>query len=202
MTRHATIAIPLGLLLAGCATASFEHATPRPPQAIPTLEGSYYRVRRGETLWRIAKSFGLEVNTLANANHLPSASALKAGQQLFIPLPPESNRFVWPVRGTPISPRSSKELLIRSQGDLVRASRSGQVAVATRRLSGVGNTVILDHFDGYLTVYAGLANILVTPGMRVRQGTPIGNLEGDPLYFEIRSGAVVKNAWPMLPRLD
>jgi len=72
------------------------------------------------------------------------------------------------------------------EGSFVRASRSGRVAVASPHLSGWGATVILDHGDGYATVYAALDQLLVAPGGAVAQGNPIGRLGQQPLYFEIR----------------
>ena len=187
------------LLVSGCASAPLEYLPP-PRQPLPTLQGSYHRVQRGETLWRIARSYGLEVNQLAAANRLPPSSPLKIEQQLFIPLPTETSRFLWPVRG---SIRSSGALhgvdIAAPSGNLVRASRSGRVAVATRQLSGWGKTVVLDHLDGYLTVYAGLDQLLVDPGAALRQGMPLGTVGSSAVHFEIRYGAKPKNALALLP---
>lgn len=73
------------------------------------------------------------------------------------------------------------------------------MAVATRRLSGWGSTIILDHLDGYLTVYSGLDRILVSPGSTLRQGIPIGSIGPRTLYFEIRYGEATKNTLALLP---
>ena len=204
---EATVRFPRGLvcaaamlLLAGCATLPEERPLPPPQQAIPSLHGSYHHVRKGETLWRIARSYGLEVETLARANRLPSAGHLAVGQRLFIPLPPESARFLWPLRGSLRAAGGSQGLEIAAPaGSLVRASRTGRVAVSTRRLSGWGKTVVVDHMDGYLTIYAGLHQLLVEPGAAVRQGMPVGTLSSEPLHFEIRYGASLKNALTLLP---
>ena len=192
--------VGLGLSLASCATNQVNHvAAPRP--ALPTLQGSYHQVQSGETLWRIAHTYGLNPHTLAAANRLPSVSALTVGQQLFIPLPIESKQFLWPVRGMSHPSNVSRGVEIRATaGNLVRASRSGRVAVATQQLSGWGKTVVLDHLDGYVTIYAGLSQILVTPGMDLRQGTPLGSLQAQALHFEIRYGANPKNTIALLPR--
>jgi septal ring factor EnvC (AmiA/AmiB activator) len=81
----------------------------------------------------------------------------------------------------------------------VRASRTGRVAVAARHLQGLGPTVILDHGDGYVSVYAGLDQLLVSPGVRVEQGNPVGRLAGDPLYFEIRYQTRLSDPLRLLP---
>jgi len=166
----------------------------------PTLEGSFHRVRRGETLWRIAHSYGLDPNTLAAVNRIAPTAPLIPGQRLFIPLPKESAQFVWPVRGSVGTSSASRGVTIAAPpGSLVRAARSGHVAVATRHLSGWGTTVVVDHLDGYLSVYARLHQVLVSPGATLRQGTPLGNLGTRALHFEIRYCVTPRNTLALLP---
>ena len=188
----------LSFLVFSCGCASTRGSGQLPPQAIPPLHGSYHEVRPGDTLWRIAQCYGLEVDALAKANRLPSASQLNVGQHLFIPLPNDSDHFFWPILGS-IGPSSHGLEIAGAPGSLVRAARRGRVAVATRQLSGWGKTVILDHSDGYLTVYAGLDQLFVTPGSEVRQGAAVGSLGNRPLHFEIRFGSSSKNTITLLP---
>ena len=197
-----TIIHLIGLLLcAGCATDMDAVPAARTAQsALPQLQGSYHVVKRGETLWRIATAYGLEIPALAAANRLPSSRELKVGQKLFIPLPAETTRFLWPARGTVKSSGASHGIeIIAIPGSVVRASRSGRVTVATKHLSGWGKTVILDHFDGYLTIYSGMDQMLVGPGSMLRQGMPIGNLGSNALHFEIRFGDSPRNVLSLLP---
>ena len=186
------------LLIVGCASAPLHQAAAPPVREIPTLNGSYHQVQRGETLWRIAHSYGLDAKTLAAANRLSSAGQIAIGEQLFIPLPQETTQFLWPVRGSYSHASPGLEIDAPS-GSLVRASRSGRVAVATRQLSGWGKTVVLDHLDGYLSIYAGLDQLLVAPGTTLRQGIPLGVIGEHTLHFEIRYGSVPKNTLAMLP---
>jgi len=167
----------------------------------PPVDGSYYQVQPGETLWRIARDFGWNPQQLARVNKLSSSNRLKAGQTLFIPAPAETVRFLWPARGTvSMTDASNRSLRINApEGTLVRASRTGRVAVAAQQLDGFGKTVLLDHGDGYVTVYAGLDQILVSLGMAVRQGKPVGKLGREPLYFEIRQGARTSELLKLLP---
>ena len=186
-------------LATGCETVPISPvATSSAPP--PTLTGSFYRVRRGETLWRIAHTYGLDPDSLADANRLSPTAALIPGQRLFIPLPRESAQFVWPLRGSVGSSSAARGINIAAPpGSLVRASRSGRVAVATRHLSGWGTTVVIDHLDGYLSIYARLHQILVSPGSSLRQGTPLGSLGTRALHFEIRYGVTPKNTLSLLP---
>ena len=192
----------IGLLIVGCASAPVMHQAAAParqmPASLPTLDGSYHLVRPGETLWRIARSYGLEAKALATANRLPSAGQIDVGQKLFIPLPQETTQFLWPIRGS-FSHASPGLEIAAPAGSLVRASRSGRVAVAARQLSGWGKTVVVDHLDGYLSIYAGLDQLLVMPGARLRQGVPLGVVGERALHFEIRYGSAPKNTLALLP---
>ncbi len=76
------------------------------------------------------------------------------------------------------------------EGALVNCVCTGKVTRITW-LRGYGNTVIVDHQDGYYTVYAHLGTINVREGQIVAAGEPIGrvgqtgSLEGPRLHFEI-----------------
>ncbi len=52
--------------------------------------------------------------------------------------------------------------------------------------------MILDHGDGYFTVYGGLGNADVRVGDDIGRGAQIGDIGVDPgppeLYFEVRQG--------------
>jgi septal ring factor EnvC (AmiA/AmiB activator) len=77
------------------------------------------------------------------------------------------------------------------QGAKVHAVSDGVVRFA-EWFRGYGNLVILDHGDGYYTVYAHLAGIDVRVGQEVKTGQTIGvvgdtgSMEGASLYFEVR----------------
>ncbi len=200
MNRWVRVALGGALLSAtGCATTAVA-PTVRRPEATQALQGSYHQVRPGETLWRIARFYGLGVDHLMAANRLASAQHLRVGQRLFIPLPQESNRFLWPLRGSLHTTGGWGVVEIGAPpGSLIRASRGGRVALAARQLAGFGKTVVIDHLDGYLTVYSRLAQLLVSPGTRLRQGTPIGLLGAQALHFEIRQGVGSRDAVALLP---
>ena len=85
-----------------------------------------------------------------------------------------------------------KGLLIRARpGEEVRAIAAGRVVFADW-LRGFGNLLILDHGDGYLSLYAYNEALLKQIGDRVGSGEPIGTVgssggsEETGLYFEIR----------------
>ena len=164
-----------------------------------SLEGSYHMVRKGDTIWRISRLYGISPNTLASSNGLTDARQLNVGQRLFVSLAPESRSFFWPVIGSLRTSNDSGVDIQALSGSLVRASRSGRVAVAAQRLSGLGKTVVIDHGDGYVSIYSGLEKILVRPSLELRGGSPIGSIGSRALHFEIRYGTMAKNVLALLP---
>ncbi len=69
----------------------------------------------------------------------------------------------------------------------VRAVEEGRVAWADRHGS-YGLMVILDHGDGYFTVYASLASTDVRVGDHVSRGARIGVTGDTGLFFQVREG--------------
>ena len=76
-------------------------------------------------------------------------------------------------------------------GTPIQAAAAGVVEFIGR-MRGYGKLMIINHFGGFLTIYAHLDESRVERGARVRQGQVIatvgesGSLEGSKLHFEIR----------------
>lgn len=81
--------------------------------------------------------------------------------------------------------------LANSTGTPIVASKSGKV-VEARTMSGYGKTIIIDHGNGYQTLYAHNNSLSVQVGQTVKRGQEIakmgstGNSTGPHLHFEIR----------------
>jgi len=73
-------------------------------------------------------------------------------------------------------------------GTDVKAVAGGEVALIYF-LPGYGNLIILNHYDGYRTVYAHLSEILVSQGQTVEEGQVIArssdSIAGSVLHFEV-----------------
>lgn len=126
-------------------------------------------------------------------------------------LPKGDTPFVWPVPGGVLSdfgPRGATHhdgIDIGSPvGTPVHAARAGRVIYADS-LRGYGNLVILEHDDGYATVYAHNKANRAAPGDEVRQGEVIaevgdtGTATAPNLHFEIRKDNVARNPRFYLP---
>lgn len=105
----ATLVIVLG---SGCvhAPASAPPASVKlsPEHIEPELITVHYRVKAGETLYRIAKAYGLTVEELMAANGIADARALAVGTELSIPgaeheqpVPPPEIGALQPAEDTP-----------------------------------------------------------------------------------------------------
>ena len=99
------------------------------------------------------------------------------------------NRFGAPREGGGLS---WKGLFIRAaEGTVVKAIAAGQV-VFSEWLRGFGNLIIVDHGEGYMSLYSNNESLYKQVGDRVQPGDAIatvGNSGGQPdtgLYFEMR----------------
>ncbi len=90
-------------------------------------------------------------------------------------------------------------------GDLVWAADAGVVVFAGWSTGGYGNMVMIDHGNGYQTVYGHLSAVNTSCGQSVYAGNLIGaigstgNSTGSHLHFEIRYFGQFINPWQVLP---
>ncbi|WP_456459716.1 LysM peptidoglycan-binding domain-containing protein [Desulfurobacterium sp.] len=165
----------------------------------------YYRVRRGDSIGKIAKKFGVSVRSIIRVNHIRKPYLIRPGQRLKILVGYKDrlalNRpieFKMPLDGqidTTIRAKGYKGIfIIAPPGEPVKAAEVGIVKFAgkdDKLLKKYGNVIILEHPQGYTTIYASLGRIDVKPGQLVHRGEVIGTsgISGDwgrsGLYFEI-----------------
>jgi murein DD-endopeptidase MepM/ murein hydrolase activator NlpD len=118
--------------------------------------------------------------------------------------------FIWPTGNHYLSGYdfSSSHLAIDIAAGLgapVYASDSGVVVTAGWNSSGYGYVIMIDHGNGYSTVYGHLSQYNVSLCQGVTQGQLIGlagstgNSTGAHLHFEIRLNGGYVNPWSVLP---
>lgn len=169
--------------------------------------GMTHRVARGETLWSLASRYQVSVEQLMVVNQIQDPDSIWDGQDLIIAVTDQvqpvtaqgpEQTFSWPLTGkitSPFGPRGNEFHhgldIAGEMGEIIKAAQSGRVD-SLGYLPFYGETVIIDHGDGYQTLYAHLSKYLVKPGDVVEEGQGIaqvgstGRSTGPHLHFEVR----------------
>lgn len=146
-------------------------------------KGLTYTVKSGDSLWKIANSYGISVDKLKSANNLKS-DVLSIGQKLLIPVSDVS------VEETPNEPSSGVSYVVVSGDNLYSIANKYGVSVDDiKKLNNLSSNVLkigqvlkipgTDQFVTY-TVKSGdsLWKIANTYGVSVNELKNINNLEG------------------------
>ncbi|MBQ7245086.1 MAG: M23 family metallopeptidase [Alphaproteobacteria bacterium] len=118
-----------------------------------------------------------------------------------------ASKFSWPLRGKILSGFGSKPNglvndginIAGTKGAKVMAAENGFVAYAGNEVKGMGNLIIIQHSDGFMTVYAHMDTMSVRRGATVVVGQKIGTVgqsgkvDRPQLHFEIRKGTRAYN---------
>lgn len=233
--------------------------------------GGTYTVKPGDSLARIAKATGSDIDQLKAANGL-TAATIRVGQVLRLPgapadpsdnvktasipankapavipakatpavakveayKPPVANQSVseaaakggdadapdqtgigkyrWPVRGAVIAGYGANVDGNRNDGiDIsvpsgtpIKAAENGVVIYAGNGLKQLGNTVLVRHNDGTVTVYGNADTLNVTRGQKVQRGQTLaasgmsGSAKRPQVHFEVRKDATPVNPMTFL----
>ena len=197
---------------------------------IPPEEGVVHKVAVGENIYSIAKKYDVSAQNIVNfpMNDFLDLEnfTLAVGQYLFVPggkvvekqVPTTSrfvsqiqagtrgsSNFIWPASGIitqyPVWYHMALDIA-NPAAPAILAADSGTVSYAGCLSWGYGCYVIIDHDNGYQTLYAHLSQIYVSTEKgknQVNQGQPIGKMgstgrsTGIHLHFEIRSGGQLLN---------
>lgn len=100
----------------------------------------------------------------------------------------------WPAKGKIIqgfTPATKGIDIAGNSGDPIESAANGKVIFAGDGPRGLGNLVILEHTDGFITAYAHNKTLLVKEGQVVKRGTKIAEMgQSDTtsvrLHFEVR----------------
>lgn len=117
-----------------------------------------------------------------------------------------TGRFAWPAEGGYISSERGERWgrlhngidIAQPDGPAIKSADHG-VVKAAGAAGTFGNRVVVDHKNGYETIYAHLSSIDVKPGQKVPKGTKLGNMgstgrsTGVHLHFEVSLKGITKN---------
>ncbi|SCB56912.1 Murein DD-endopeptidase MepM and murein hydrolase activator NlpD, contain LysM domain [Rhizobium aethiopicum] len=237
----------------------------------PKAPGGSYVVKQGDSLAKIARTTGTNIDDLKAANNL-TANSLRVGQALKIPngssdtiktasIPaekaepkpvdpapaqqtaavqpapykapvatqtvdeveksdvssdaPESTgigKYRWPVRGQVIAAYGANVNGNRNdgidisvpQGTPIKAAENGVVIYAGNGLKELGNTVLVRHDDGTVTVYGNADTLSVARGQKIQRGQTVavsgmsGDVKQPQVHFEVRKDASPVNPMTFL----
>lgn len=123
-----------------------------------------------------------------------------------------SGKFIWPVVGAKLSDyfgmrwgKMHKGVDITGNRNILAAD-NGVVTYTGNKGDGYGNKVIIDHKNGYVTIYGHLSKIETSNGKIVEKGEKIGIMgstgdsTGVHLHFEIQRNGVAENPLKFLSR--
>ncbi|MDR2079415.1 MAG: LysM peptidoglycan-binding domain-containing M23 family metallopeptidase [Treponema sp.] len=166
-----------------------------------------HRVVQGETLYSLARRYGLTLQALRELNGLSAAYVLKAGDRLRVPagearpaanpgntVPRETGEEVrtivtrtvdasvrWPVTAKEVSYMTGKlygVILAGERSESVKSLTRGTV-VSAGPYRGFGRVAIVQMTGGYLYVYGGCESLSVKEGDSVVPGAELGKLGVD-----------------------
>jgi murein DD-endopeptidase MepM/ murein hydrolase activator NlpD len=112
-------------------------------------------------------------------------------------------KYRWPVRGAVIAAYGANVNGSRNdgidisvpQGTPIKAAENGVVIYAGNGLKELGNTVLVRHDDGTVTVYGNADTLSVTRGQKIQRGQTVavsgmsGNVKQPQVHFEVRKDA-------------
>jgi murein DD-endopeptidase MepM/ murein hydrolase activator NlpD len=196
------------------------------------VDGVYHQVGGADTLEAIAAAYKVEPAAIIGypLNNLdPENPQISAGQWLIVPggtkpyvprtvvayngpIPEEANKgtgaFGWPTAGQITQGYWDRHRALDIgtwEGAPVVAADSGYVVAAGWDDSGYGRMVVIDHGNGFQTLYAHMQVYYVKVGDSVAKGEQIGevgttgNSSGPHLHFEVRQNGVQRNPFGFLP---
>jgi murein DD-endopeptidase MepM/ murein hydrolase activator NlpD len=197
------------------------------------VDGVYHTVAKGETLANVAAKYKVEPEAIAlyPGNNLAEPYELTADQKLIVPggVKPYVPRTVTTYQSTgsatragatgtgqlawPMSGRISQGYweghraidISAPRGTSILAADGGTVVAAHYSNVGYGRMVVVDHGNGYQTLYAHMDAFYVEVGQAVTKAQVIGkcgstgNSTGPHLHFEVRKGGVQLNPYSFLP---
>jgi murein DD-endopeptidase MepM/ murein hydrolase activator NlpD len=168
--------------------------------------GVYHTVERHQALWRICKTYGVDMDMVATINGIKDKNKIAVGQRIFIPgakkvlkvgiyiedvtartrtstVKYEKGKFLWPVEGqiTGTFGKDSKKKhkgidIYAPLGTPIRAADKGKVVYSDNKVRGYGNLIIIEHKDSFFTIYAHNQVNLVQEEVRVERGDVIARV--------------------------
>ena len=224
LNENSTIYTGMKLLIGGSKVSEKSGRAEEPELKRSDDQEEYitYTVKKGDTVFSIAKKADASVKTVQGMNGLNDNTKLYRGMKLKIPsakkisiskgnLPekrPVSSKplFLWPLKKVKGCSRDGKDgvkaigvFIKGNPGSDVIASEDG-VVKKVGYMRGYGMYIVVKHEKSYITVYSNLMQVDVKAGDTVEKGGRIGNISDDmTLHFQIDRRGKPENHQDFLP---
>jgi murein DD-endopeptidase MepM/ murein hydrolase activator NlpD len=171
----------------------------------------YYRVKKGDTSYSIARYHGMSAAEFFATNNLKPEAPLSV--DTIVKVKSNYNNinsqkasaivkdgFIWPVVGRLIAsfgPHNSGTTneginIAAKVGTNIKATQDGIVIYAGNALKNYGNIILIQHDNSWVSAYAHVDSIIVEKGSKVKKGEVIAKVGNFPdkgqsqLHFELR----------------
>lgn len=189
------------------------------------VSGLMHTVTEGDSLSYVALVYGVSPEAIAGFNDMADPTLLQVGQKLVVPggkiqmarggsarggrsVGPTGS-FQWPAAGgisQYFGENGHSGIDIAAQhGSPVYAADGGVVVTALKVDYGYGWHLVIDHGNGYRTLYSHLSDFHVDYGEQVGKGERIGSIgstglsTGPHLHFEVMIHGAYLNPLKLLP---
>lgn len=164
----------------------------------------YHLLKRGETLYKVARRYGVSVASLKKINKIRDERDVKIGTRIYLPknkgakkgskswrkpkasayAPRTRVRFIWPIKKVSVSSRfgirSNKKHdgidLRAPKGTPIYAAARGKILFSGKGPSGYGKMIIIKHDKRTISIYAHNHRNLVREGEFVKRGRKIATV--------------------------
>ncbi len=156
-----------------------------------------YYLKKGDTIWKVSKQFGVLPETIINVNNIKDVTNLKTGQMLNVPVNQtvvvnevqatrvsgnqssvSAHGYIWPIKNRVLRRFGEYKNGFKSTGldieaelnDDVLAAKAGRIIVVANNTKGWGKVVVMEHANDEKSLYAYNSKIFVQKGMQVQRG--------------------------------
>ncbi len=175
--------------------------------------GVWHRIKEGQTLWRIAKTYRISLEEIIRANDIEDVVHIYQGTWIFIPnatkvLFVQGNisdtkeeiqnlEFIWPVEGEIVNTYGKHKndfnygIDLKPDGIQNVVSVQEGVVVLSDTIRGYGNTIIIEHDNDYFSLYSANIVSLVKEGQTVKSNMVIArtnivkNSDKEVVHYEL-----------------
>ena len=157
-----------------------------------------HKVKSGETLSSIARKYKISVSSILNANYIKKKNHIPAGLRLTIPTTKnhanlKSNAgFIHPIHPKKKLAKFKNTGNKHNYGIVWKTSNKSKlvsiqdgVVIKIGYLSYYGTYIMIDHRDGWISMYSDIDVDNLQVGDRIKQGQVLGVLKSNICFFSI-----------------